>query len=558
MPSKLKTLLIAVVLVGIGFCAALFLPKGDHAAHGDATSNAPVEWTCSMHPQIRLPEFGKCPICFMDLIPAEDGEAVGPRQLSLSEEAIALADIRTAAADTRPVEHELRLVGRVVVDETHVEYISAWVPGRLEQLHVDYTGVAVREGQPLVELYSPELFAAQQELLQAADAAATRGGSAKARLASSRQRMRLWGVADDQIDAVLMRGSAEDTITLRSPSSGVVITKSASEGMYVKTGTHIYTVADLAYLWAELEAYESDLPWLKVGQAVTFRTDAVPGEEFDGTISFIDSVLDPQTRTVAVRVDVPNPTGILKPDLFVSATVLASIPGDPVSIPATAPLITGRRAIVYVRVPDTDSPVFEGREVVLGPRAGDRYVVRNGLAAGEQVVVSGGFKLDSALQLQAKPSMMSIASEPKREHLSKAAQAAMAAGVAAYLPWQVALRSDHADEASEAARALASALAVDGRLKPLAVVRSAAAAAADATDIEEQRVHFKTASDVLIALIKEQGNFAEPLGLYYCPMAFDDTGAYWLQSMGSKLLNPYFGSSMLRCGNIVRELPLER
>jgi Cu(I)/Ag(I) efflux system membrane fusion protein len=240
---------------------------------------------------------------------------------------------------------------------------------------------------------------------------------------------------------------------------GTVIARNGQEGMYVETGTPIYTIADLSRMWVLLDAYESDLPWLKYGERVTFTTEAFPGETFEGRIAFIDPFVDPRTRTVNVRVNVENPDGKLKADMFVRATAhpkvaqggrvmdpalagkwispmhpeivkdgpgtcdvcgMALVPAEelgyvsveadaeaqPLVIPASAALVTGKRAVVYVEVPDTERPTYEGREVVLGPRAGDHYIVRAGVEEGDRVVTAGNFKIDSALQIQAKPSMM--------------------------------------------------------------------------------------------------------------------------------------------------------
>jgi Cu(I)/Ag(I) efflux system membrane fusion protein len=249
-----------------------------------------------------------------------------------------------------------------------------------------------------------------------------------------------------------------DHVTLYSPVGGIVIQKNAQEGSYVKTGDRIYTVADLSRVWVQIEAYESDLPWLRYGQKVSFTTEAWPGETFEGTIAFIDPVLNASTRTVSVRVNVDNPELKMKPGMFVSAVahplisedgkvanpslagkwicpmhpeVVKDAPGAcdicgmklvtaeelgyvtqtptnaPLVIPSTAPLITGTRAVVYVEVPGRETPTYEGREIILGPKAGDYYIVHNGLKEGERVVTQGAFKLDAELQIRAKPSMMS-------------------------------------------------------------------------------------------------------------------------------------------------------
>ncbi|HAU37562.1 MAG TPA: metal transporter, partial [Phycisphaerales bacterium] len=264
----------------------------------------------------------------------------------------------------------------------------------------------------------------------------------------------------EQVAAVEQRGKAEDHVTVNAPVSGIVIQKNAQEGMYVQTGTHIYAIADLSQLWVKLDAYEADLSWLRYGQKVEFTSVSYPGETFTGTIAFIDPILNPVTRTVKVRVNVPNPRGKLKPEMFVHGVVhsrvaaggrvldealagkwmcpmhpeivkdsagkcdLCGMPlvqaeslgyvsaapteqDKPLVIPVSAALVTGTRAIVYVEKPGVAQPTYEGREIVLGPRAGNYYLVRQGLTEGERVVTRGNFKIDSALQIQAKPSMMS-------------------------------------------------------------------------------------------------------------------------------------------------------
>ncbi|MGB7325011.1 MAG: efflux RND transporter periplasmic adaptor subunit, partial [Rubripirellula sp.] len=276
---------------------------------------------------------------------------------------------------------------------------------------------------------------------------------------SAREKLRLLGLTTKQIQTIEQRGKSSETVTIYSPVGGVVVAKNKQEGDRVQTGDRIYTVADLNVLWVQMDAYESDLAWLRYGQDVEFTTEAYPGEVFRGRIAFIDPVLNEDTRTVKVRVNVPNDDGRLKPEMFVRAIVQSDIaaggrvlsaslagkwispmhpeiikdqPGDcdicgmplvraeslgyvtaeptnaakPLIVPVKAVLLTGTRAIVYIQVPDADKPTYEGREIVIGPRAGDFYLVKAGLDEGDLVVTNGNFKLDSALQISAKPSMM--------------------------------------------------------------------------------------------------------------------------------------------------------
>jgi Cu(I)/Ag(I) efflux system membrane fusion protein len=408
-------------------------PPSKEAHREDAVSRqveeAAATWTCSMHPQIRLPEPGQCPICFMDLIPVKENaptgaiEAVSLRQMTFSPEARKLAEVVVQPVERGSVSVETRMVGKVDYDETRLGHITAWMGGRIDKLYVDYTGSVVKKGQPMAEIYSPELLTAQAELIQASKAIREleKSGlqrvkdSAKQTERAAREKLRLLGLPEGQIKAVLERGTPSDHITLHATMSGVVIQKDILEGMYVKTGERIYTIADLSRVWVVLEAYESDLPWVKLRQDVEFQTDAYPGEIFKGKVVYIDPIVNEKTRTVKVRLDVPNPKGKLKPGMFVRASKQSAVKGDQGSlvIPASAPLITGKRAIVYVQIPGKEG-TYEGKEIVLGPRAGDHYIVRSGLVEGELVVTKGNFKIDSAVQLQAKPSMMNPQGEKTR------------------------------------------------------------------------------------------------------------------------------------------------
>jgi Cu(I)/Ag(I) efflux system membrane fusion protein len=271
----------------------------------------------------------------------------------------------------------------------------------------------------MVYLYSPEFLTAQQELIQSLKTFQNleRSGmpsvreTARQKVDAVREKLRLWGLTKKQIANIEKREKPSDHMTIYSPISGVVIDKNVHEGMYLKTGDRIYTIADLSQVWVKLDAYESDLSWIRNGQEVEFEIEAYPGEILKGKIGFIDPFLDTKTRTVKVRVNVPNSEGKLKPEMFVRA-VLYPVVADAAEgeslllIPASAPLITGKRTVVYIKVPGNKG-TYQGREIVLGPRTGDYYLVRQGLTEGELVVVNGNFKIDSAIQILAKPNMMS-------------------------------------------------------------------------------------------------------------------------------------------------------
>ena len=475
--DKFKKRGTALLLVGVGIIAGILIhtlfmapPSGHEGTPQPSTlAESPREevWTCSMHPQIKLPKPGKCPLCSMDLILLENGGDVddGEREISISPYAAKLIEVETSEVTRHFLDAEVRMVGKVDFDETRVSNISAWVPGRLDRLFVNYTGIKVKKGDHMVEIYSPDLLTAQEELIQALNTVKTLKQSksrivrrtAESTVTAAREKLRLLGLTSKQIRRIETRRKASDTITINAPAAGVVILKNAQEGMYVKTGTKIYTIADLSSVWIKLDAYESDLAWIRYGGKVEFTTETYPGKIFKGTISFIDPVIDPVTRTAKVRVTVPNKNLSLKPGMFVHAVVRSKVGAEgyvvntdltgkwigpmhpeiikdkpgicdicemplvsaeslgyagqeqsvaPLVIPVTAALKTGKRTVVYLERSEMDRPTYEGREIVIGPRLGHFYVVKEGLREGERVVSRGAFKLDAEMQIQAKPSMM--------------------------------------------------------------------------------------------------------------------------------------------------------
>ena len=568
--------LVGVFLLGLGFGGKNNAPAaGAHEGHEHpgAIAEAPEEtiYYCSMHPQIRQPEPGICPICNMELVPMKGGGGAdaGERVLVLSDAASRLAEIQTSLVERRDAKIEIRMVGKVDYDETLVKTIAAWIPGRIERLHADFTGMEVAKGDPLVDIYSPDLYVAQKELLLAHG---NQGGPAGlsqdmnvAMLEAAREKLRLWGLTVDQIASLEAQGRPSQTLTIPAPISGTIVKRAATQGMYVREGTPLLTVADLSMVWVILDAYESDLGWLSVGQGVTLTTTSYPGVELEGEVRFIGPFVDERTRTARVRVEVTNRAGLLKPGMFAKAHLYASVSARtaaaelPLVVPATAVLRTGKRAVVYVKLPDTDSPAFEGRTVVLGPRAGDYFVVESGVEEGEEVVTNGAFRIDSALQIQAKPSMMSMPSEEKTDRIPAEFLDGMATVYDAYFRVWDALQGDKGNSAAAEFGRLHNALpgiktvglsrkrAEEwSRLSGLIMTHSMAAMGK--TDIKELRGHFESVSEAILAAQRTFGHAGQKQHYHmYCPMAHDNQGASWLQE-SDELLNPYFGAAMLQCG----------
>lgn len=585
--------IVAAVAVTAFVLGAMVFGGGTPTAHSDASEAniAPVAevWTCSMHPQIKLPKPGKCPICFMDLIPLRTSAQsdVGPRQLRLSETAKQLAQIQTAPVVRGSATSNLRLLGKLAYDETRLAKITARVAGRIDELKVDYTGQSVRRGEAVASIYSPDLLSAQQELLQARATATKLERSesqvlretAEANLKSAREKLRLWGFDDQQIETVERNGTASDHLTITSPLAGIVVEKMVQEGQYVETGMPLYNVADLSRLWVLIEAYESDLAHLRVGEKLAFTTASYPGEKFAATISFVSPLVDPMTRTASVRAAIDNARGLLKPEMYVTAELEASTAApDQLLIPATAPLLTGKRAVVYVEMPSAEGVIYyEGREVELGAKSGSYYVVKSGLSEGEMVVTNGAFKLDSELQIQAKPSMMApegqaapsahnhgASAKPapaKTVSISGEAQAALTPVYDSYFEVQMALANDDLEASKEAAKKLEQANqgvemglfkddAHTAWMKLTTTVAKEAGRLAAAESFEAARDAFFFLSDAMIELHKQFGHTdARSYYLTFCPMARDGKGAYWLQTVDT-VWNSFYGDQMLRCGEI--------
>ena len=470
---KALVFILSIILgVSIVSCAQEQDQHSDHAAHtSEAIPTKTAEiWTCSMHPQIKLSKPGKCPICNMDLLlietetDYENESSNSSTSLQLSSLAEKLAEIEVTPVVRQSVTKEIRLVGMVDFDETRLTHITAWVPGRIDRMYVDYTGITIKKGDHMLELYSPELLGAQEELIQVAKSLArlkTAGSSLVKKstehsLIAAREKLQILGLTEKQVKEIERIGKTRDQLTIYAPTGGVVVDRNATEGMYVQTGTRIYSIADLTKLWIHLDAYESDLPWIRYGQTVEFSTRAIPGKTFTGKVAFISPIVSTETRTTKIRVNLDNDKGFLKPGLFVDGIVRATVYGagkvmdaslegkyigpmhpeiiqdtpgkcpicgmdlvpaeelgylthpeelvEPLIIPDSAPLLTGTRAIVYVKIPNKSH--YQLREVELGPRAGNFYIVENGLTEGELVVTNGAFKIDADLQIRGKQSMM--------------------------------------------------------------------------------------------------------------------------------------------------------
>lgn len=567
------------VALGISLAFAIGVECGapdelaEPGAEHEQVQEAPQVWTCSMHPQIRRNEPGQCPICGMDLIPAEGESAQAePGMAKLSARARALAQLRTTPIRRVSPSSEHKLLGKVDYDESRFRMITPWVGGRIDRLHVRTTGTEIKRGQTVATIYSPEVYAAMRDLVTAAKQVERLGQGmhgagrlAGAALESARERLRLLGISDQRIAAIEKNRKVPKQIAIPAPFGGTVLERKVEQGDFVEPGTVLFHVADLSQVWVQLEAYETDLPHLAVGQPVDISITSLPGETFEGRVAFIDPVIDAKTRTARVRIEVPNPEGVLRPGMFAEAVIESPAAGSgTLTVPGTAVLFTGRRSVVYVEVPGRPG-TYELREVRLGPKAGPVYPVLSGLADGEAVVTHGAFVLDADVQLnQGGLSMMALPDDAHRDVadvvITGDVLAALGPVMDAYLQTQALLATDELDAARAKLGALADLANAVSLSAPKQTRKAWEEVASDLVGHARQgqaseddgalRSAFELVSEEVTTLLRLFGNpMPEPLRVAYCPMAFDNQGAEWIQREET-VSNPYYGSAMLRCGDV--------
>ncbi len=574
-----KTIIYISAAILVGFAAGYLIfsdRSGDHTMqeHDHAKEQAEV-WTCSMHPQIRQPEPGQCPICGMDLIPSgTEGSGVGINEIKMTKNAMALADIQTMVVrgEGENGASEIFLSGKIKMNEEATAIQASYFDGRIDKLYIDFTGQQVRKGQLLATLYSPNLVAAQQELITASSLKETQ----PALYSAVRNKLKLWKLNEQQINAIETSGAVKEDFPIYATVSGTVSEKLASEGDYVKQGQPILKVSNLATVWADFDAYESQVANFRTGQEIRVVSAAYPSKEIPATISFIDPVLDAKTRTVTVRALLNNSDGTLKPGMFVKGKVKGTTTEGEgkVEIPATAVLWTGERSLVYIKT-DPFEPVFEMREVVLGNRMGAIYPVVSGLEKGEEIVVNGTFTVDAAAQLQGKRSMMNTTggkSAAGHDHgamnrpvsggfrlLTEESQSEANRLLTSYMELKDALvNSDQAKVREYSEKALKDLITLKNKSgkesQPFyESLQKNLDGMIKSPDLKTQRDTFVILSEQMITVALEIKEKAQDLFVQYCPMANQDRGAQWL-SWEREIRNPYYGDAMLTCGEVRRKL----
>jgi len=553
-------------------------------------------WTCSMHPQIQRDGPGNCPLCGMELIPLEsdesdEGDDASAFTVKLSKTAMKIAEVEMTTIEKKAPYKEIYLPGKVMADERKITELTSRFAGRIEKLFINFTGQKVRKGQVLAKIYSPKLVTAQKELLEAVKFKETNPSYYKA----SRNKLKLWDLSEKQISKIEASREVAFYFDVLSPITGTVTIRYVALGDYVKEGSALFEVTDLRRVWVIFDAYESDIPWIKLGDKIKFKIRSIPGTAFESTVTFIDPVLDPTSRVAGVRAELSNPKGLLKPQMLASGLLKTMLPGsaDRLLVPKSAVLWTGKKAVVYVATGDHNN-MFLFREIELGAEAGEYYIVESGLEEGEMIASNGVFKIDAAAQLKGKRSMMNPSGRKvstghdhggtgnKKKVITKnednksmsTAKGAMKIDKSvdkifvkqltevylSHLDLQNAFLASDPGKVKPSAPQITDALKkVDMSLlngsmhnhwmEGLKAMNKSLDRIKTTDDIESQRLAYADFNETLYAAIKMFGIASQTVYYQFCPMARNGNGAYWL-SPDKEIKNPFYGDAMLTCGKI--------
>ncbi|WP_158837597.1 efflux RND transporter periplasmic adaptor subunit [Polaribacter sp. L3A8] len=553
--------------------------------HTEATETNQM-WTCSMHPQIMQPEAGDCPICGMDLIPAaSSAKGLLSDQFKLSKNAMALANIQTSIVGKNVSNEDFGVVlsGKITENEDETATMPAHFNGRVEKLFVNSLGERVKKGQAVAQIYSPELIAAQQELITAYKLKASQPQLYNA----VNNKFKNWMIHGKQLEEVEQTGHVKNSFTIYSHVSGVVTEIAINVGSHIMDGKPIFKVSNLNTVWANFDIYEHQISQFKKGQDIVVTTKAYSNKEFKGKVDFIDPILDSKTRTVKLRVVLNNKNELFKPGMFVEGKIKAVDSSDKkevLTIPSSAVLWTGKRSVVYLKTTPNE-PLFEMREITVGKQIGENYQVLEGLNNGDEIVTNGTFTVDAAAQLQGKKSMMNKkggkvmtgheghlgmnnnSSEVKkplnkneRIKVSKEFKNQLQVVFNDYIKIKNALAINDIKELKNQSKLLLKNVTnVDMKLlndkkahqhwmSSEKEIKAMANLMLNTADITMQRTYFKHLSSKMINILEVFGVNKE-VYLLFCPMSDNNKGAYWL-STTEKVVNPYFGGAMLTCGEV--------
>ena len=564
--SIISTILISLVLgVVIGYLISGSSNQNvDSSEHQHTEESVSQIWTCSMHPSVRQNEPGDCPICGMDLIPldeADGDDVLSEDAISMSATAMKLAQVSTSKVERKAVEKDIRLTAKIQEDERSNYAQTAHFPGRVEDLRVNYVGEYVQKGQVVAFLYSPELLTAQEELLQAYQDK----DNQPQLFAASKEKLKNWKLTDAQIESIIASGKPKEQFELRADYSGYVTEKKVKEGDYVKLGQSLFEVNNLSRVWVLFDVYERDIPFVKLGSEVNFTISSFPNEEFSGKINFIDPSLNPQSRVAKARAEIQNVEGKLKPEMLVKGNIQFQNASElAVIVPKSAVMWTGKKSVVYVQEETEKGVSFVMRNVELGLPLNDAFVIEKGLEEGEEIAVQGVFSIDAAAQLSGKTSMMSAdKGEGEQIDISDNAKAELNPLYTKYFELKDALTEDDFEISKAKAEELKTvfgeidmkAFQDDAHEKWMSYqskMEKVLEHIHHHDNIEDLRKNFIALSDWMIQVTEIFSPISETLYLQHCPMADNDKGADWL-SKEEPIVNPYFGESMLSCGEVKKK-----
>ena len=575
---------LTTLLVGIAIGGLVFQGSDDN-------KNTPVEknnqeiWTCSMHPQIRQSEPGKCPICGMDLVPlsSNNGSEQNSMEIKMSPTAMQLASVQTEIVKKEFPIKSVNLNGKVQIDESLLSSQTSHITGRIEKLLINTTGEYVTKGQIMAYIYSPELVTAQEELFEAEKIK----DSQPQLFNASKEKLKNWKLSDKQIDAILKSGKPIENFPILSDLNGVVMRKLVNLGDHIKTGSTLFEIADLSRVWVLFDVYESDMEWVKLNDTIEYKVPSLPAASFKGKVSFIDPVINPKTRVAKARIVLKNKAN-LKPEMFVTGTLKSEISKErkELIVPKSAVMWTGEKSVVYVKTSEISGVNFMLREVKLGASLGNSFVIIGGLEEGEEIAVNGTFSIDAAAQLAGKPSMMNPkdgvamtghnhgnvnntntsrqASQSKSIAVSKAIKQALEPLLDSYFALKNALVNDDFEKSLKSAKQYQTALnkinmsifkgeAHNVWMEHSRLIKNSITAIVNTKDITAARKHFVKLSEQMRMLVKIFNVNNQTIYIQHCPMANNDQGAGWL-STTKEVENPYFGASMLKCGEVKEEI----
>lgn len=530
MDTKKIISILTVLLIGLGI--GYFLNgSSSEKDHAHQTENQSSIWTCSMHPQIQLSEPGQCPICGMDLIPMNEGGASNsnPNAVVFNEGEIQQNNIQVIEVGSSLASKNIRLDGKVKVNENNIIVQSSHYSGRIEALNIQYEGQLITKGQLIAKIYSPELIKAQTELIETAKLKE----SNPSLFSAAKKKLSVWKISENQIQQIINTSAAVEELPVYADHSGVITKLNLSVGNYIKKGQPIVLLTNLNSVWVELDAFERDLEWLKLGQVVALSIQTATSSNYEGKISYIDPFLGAKTRTAKVRVELKN-GGELKPEMFATGKIVVeNRTGEILTVPKSSVLWTGERSVIYKEI---EHHTFALQQVRLGKDIGEFYEVKEGLIKGDRIVKAGTFVVDAAAQLQGKSSMMNQPSNiEKTNHSNMIGDSSV---FHLYLSATKALQANHEKHAKKLIGKILDSLSILKKEYPHILHKNG----------DEFKQAFSDFSISFKTVLPSTPN----VYLLKCPMANSDKGGFWL-SDNPTVDNPYFGGEMLTCGSVQNE-----